>query len=81
MYRIDILPFGVIGLIIYVIIDLIKIRRKSFIKRVLFYSFILYLINVFRVTTGGISIPPSKYSAVDFQLIPFSFIIDWTREY
>lgn len=81
MYRIDILPIGVIVLIIYIVIDLVRNRRKGFIKRVLFYSFLLYLINVFRVTTGGISIPPFQYSAVDFQLIPFSFIIDWAREY
>lgn len=81
MYIIDVLPFGIMVLGIYIAIDLVRNKTRNLIKRIVFYSFIFYLINVFRVTTGGISVPPSPYSFVDFQLIPFKFLIDWINEF
>jgi len=81
MYILDVLPFGIIALVLYIVMDIIKHRAKDLVRRIVFYSFLFYLINVLRVTTGGISLRPFQYSAVDFQLVPFSFIMDWIKEY
>lgn len=69
-------------MILYVLIDFISNKTKNIISRVIFYSFIFYLLNVVQVTTGGIIFPPQNDSApVLMQLIPFYFIGDWINIY
>ncbi|WP_307544903.1 VanZ family protein [Paenibacillus sp. V4I5] len=69
-------------MILYVLIDFIRNKTQSIISRVIFYSFIFYLLNVVQVTTGGIIFPPQNDSApVLMQLIPFYFIGDWINIY
>ncbi|NOU87083.1 VanZ family protein [Paenibacillus sp. LMG 31460] len=83
MYSIyNAVTIGSLILILYVLIDFIRNKTKSFISRVIFYSFIFYLLNVVQVTTGGIIFPPQNDSApVLMQLIPFYFIGDWINIY
>ncbi|MDW7652081.1 MAG: VanZ family protein [Bacillota bacterium] len=83
MYRVNILPIGIILLIVYISLDLIKNRGKRIAKRLIFYSFVFYLFNVFQVTTGGIHVPPDSNFQSGFspQLVPFRFIADWFALY
>lgn len=68
---------GIILLSLYVIIDLIRLKQINILRRVIFYSFLFYLIIVIELTTGGISLPPSENQFFRWQLIPFHFIYDW----
>lgn len=77
MYSINILLIGTLFLFIYIIIDSFKNKRNNLIRRLIFYSFIFYLINVAHFTIGGIVVPPQKeVSAINIQIIPFYFIKD-----
>ncbi|WP_057912164.1 VanZ family protein [Peribacillus muralis] len=70
---------GCIGLIIYLLIDFKRNQFKNLFHRVLFYSFILYLIVVSDLTIGAIFIPPQT-SNITLQFIPFNFIGDLYSE-
>jgi glycopeptide antibiotics resistance protein len=81
-YLIDFIPVGTLLLIIYIIYDFFRHKTAGILKRIILYSFILYLIYVFQYTTGGFHIPPQDfYRAVTFQPIPFQFVSDWLQEY
>lgn len=82
MYVIDLLPIGTLLLILYIVFDFFRNRTKSLLKRLVFYSFIFYLIIVLQVTTGGINIPPrEEFQIVTLQLLPFKFLFDWLQIY
>jgi glycopeptide antibiotics resistance protein len=68
--------FGVIGLAIYIIVDIIQNRLRNILRRGIMYSFIFYLIVVGHLTIGDIQFPP-HIGPVIIQLIPFKFITDW----
>ncbi|WP_353893013.1 VanZ family protein [Proteinivorax hydrogeniformans] len=74
---------GVLGLTIFIVIDVVRNKSKNIIGRLVFYNFLIYLLKVFEVTTGNIHIPPRQGlgGGVDIQLIPFRFIADWYQLY
>lgn len=77
---IQVLPIGLLGLILYIIIDFISQRGQHIIKRLIFYSFLFYLLNVMQVTTGYLYFPPiDRY--VSIQPIPFFFAYDLVQYY
>ncbi|PYZ93428.1 hypothetical protein CR194_09640 [Salipaludibacillus keqinensis] len=67
--------YATIFLILYVIFDQIRNRKKerSLFKRFVFYSFIYYMIHVIKLTLFPIMFTPYTVSV---QLVPFYFIID-----
>ena len=67
----------------YIILDLIRNRGASPVRRVAVYTFVFYLLNVFQQTTGGLHIPPlpPEYRSVAFQPVPFWFVADWLELY
>ncbi|MBO0587222.1 VanZ family protein [Sporosarcina sp. E16_8] len=67
---------GLTGLLIYIIVDFVKRRFSSMLRRLVFYSFIFYLITVITLTTGRIIIPPIADGSLRMQLIPFYFLWD-----
>lgn len=83
MYLIDVAAIGTILLILYIFIDLFRSRKKPLVKRVIFYSFLFYLVHVAQLTTGGIYLPPMELSryAISIQLVPFKFFTEWLSVY
>ncbi len=79
-YLVDPVPVGIYLLIIYMIIDCIRNRRAELMRRVMFYSFVVYLLYVLRYTTGGFLYPP-RSGTIIIQLRPLQFILDWVSEY
>lgn len=76
----NIVPIGTIILILYILIDFYRKRTNNLLKRIVFYSFIFYLLNVAQLTTGGIVFPPQQHVEANFgrvQFIPFYFIWDF----
>ncbi|HAE43708.1 MAG TPA: VanZ family protein, partial [Clostridiales bacterium] len=68
---------GILLLAIYILFDFFKNNTRNLISRIVFYTFIFYMCVVFQLTSGGISIPPSKgLVGANFQLIPFRFVFD-----
>ncbi|WP_416150091.1 VanZ family protein [Salipaludibacillus sp. HK11] len=67
--------YATLFLILYVIFDLIRNRKKerSLLKRFVFYSSIYYMIHVIKFTLFPITFIPF---AVSVQLVPFYFISD-----
>ena len=86
-FNLDIPVLFTIILLIYIIVDFIRKGKKNIVKRLVFYSFIFYMLNVFQVTTGGLNIPPyiengyREYWKSFFQLVPFRFVIEWIDHY
>ncbi|WP_084405797.1 VanZ family protein [Alteribacter aurantiacus] len=79
MFDSQIAFFGFCGLIIFIIFDLIKNKKHNVIRRVIMYSFIVYVLKVLDVTIGMISIPPHDYVGhygYYLQLVPFYFVAD-----
>ena len=76
MYRVNIIEAGILLLIPYIAWDFIKNKEKTLLGRIVLYSFIFYLLNIFQLTTGGINIPPRTDLArgAYYQLVPFDFI-------
>ncbi|EDL66671.1 VanZ family protein [Bacillus sp. SG-1] len=75
-YIIDVTAVGSVALLLYTVIDFIRKGKVNLLNRFLFYSFILYLLFVTQLTTGGINIPPHRMMEPRMQLIPFYFIGD-----
>ncbi|WP_223292234.1 VanZ family protein [Salipaludibacillus neizhouensis] len=75
---------GILLLGMYIGIDLIKNNTENMLKRIIFYSFIFYLIVIGQLTTGGINVTPkstaNEVSLTHFiHVIPFYFSYDlWT---
>ncbi|WP_242705620.1 VanZ family protein [Pontibacillus sp. ALD_SL1] len=72
----DVVALGSILLVIYIVIDVIKNRTKNLLRRIIFYSFIFYLLNVIQLTTGGIVLPPQKDVDPRIQVVPLHFVGD-----
>ncbi|UPO90668.1 VanZ family protein [Niallia sp. Man26] len=82
MYAIyDIVFFGTIFLIIYIVVDFIRMKTSGLMKRLITYSFLYYLLHVAQLTTGGIILPPQHDFLPTIQLVPFYFIKDWYNLY
>ncbi|MCM3110968.1 VanZ family protein [Lederbergia lenta] len=70
------------GIGLLIIADFIKNKTRNFLKRTLFYSFIIYLLNVAKLTLGVIHIPPfAEMARIEIQFIPFYFVMDWIAIY
>lgn len=77
MYAVyDVVVLGTLVLLLYIIGDFIKNKTKNLIRRIIFYSFVFYLLNVVQLTTGGIVIPPQEDFLPTTQLTPFYFVGD-----
>ncbi|MGM7681199.1 VanZ family protein [Cytobacillus sp. Hm23] len=72
----DVVVIGSLFLLFYIIVDFIMNKSKDIVRRLIFYSFVFYLLNVVQLTTGGIVFPPQKDFLPTTQLIPFYFIGD-----
>ncbi|MCE7792888.1 VanZ family protein [Salipaludibacillus sp. CUR1] len=85
MIIIDSFYVGLLLLVIYILVDLVKNKKTNILKRILFYSFLFYLINVAQETVGGIMIPRDPDYTLDLnsliQFIPFYFVYDLTQIY
>ncbi|MFA9556544.1 VanZ family protein [Evansella sp. AB-rgal1] len=68
---------GVILLIIYIVFDLVKNKKRKelLLRRVVFYSFLYYLINLINLTIFPID-PYNFGFILDTQLIPFYFVYE-----
>lgn len=75
-YIFDVKAVGSAALLLYIVIDFIRKGKVNLLNRFLFYSFILYLLFVIQLTTGGIVVPPHRMMEPGMQLIPFYFIGD-----
>lgn len=81
-YILDIEKIGRIFLLIFAVIDFAKNGNENILRRLIFYSFIYYILNVIQLTTGGICIPPmEEFRIVTYNLIPFRFVYDWIQKY
>lgn len=79
---VEVVPVGILLLIIYIIIDCIRNKTANLLRRVIFYSFLLYILYVFQYTTGGLHFPPRQFvETVLFQPLPFKFVSDWIQAY
>lgn len=67
---------GTILLLGYIIIDFFRKKLENILRRLVFYSFIFYLVIVAQLITGGITIPPEENPLLRIQLIPFFFVYD-----
>ncbi len=78
MNCIDLRPVGISLLFLYVIIDYLRHKTADLPYRIIFYSFLVYLLFVAQYTTGGLQIPPRPGIAgqVIVQPLPFHFILD-----
>ena len=75
----NVAQIGVAFLAIYIIFDMIKNKHRNILKRVVFYSFLIYIISVLHVTLGLISFSskPMAHSIQWYlQLKPFYFLGD-----
>ena len=75
---------GVAFLAIYIFIDMIKNKHRNILKRVVFYSFLIYILNVLHVTLGLVSLnsKPMDHSIQWYlQLKPFYFLGDLVSLY
>lgn len=80
---INIASIGTLLLIIYIIIDCIRHKTANFLRRLMYYSFVFYLLFVFEYTTGCILIPLNQQlsGTARIQLLPFQFVLDWIDRY
>ena len=72
----DVVVIGSLFLLVYITVDFILNKSTDIVRRMLFYSFVFYLLNVAQLTTGGIVLPPQKDFLPTTQLMPFYFIGD-----
>ncbi|WP_096153292.1 MULTISPECIES: VanZ family protein [Bacillus] len=80
----NIAAIGILFLATYIIIDIIKNKKRNIIKRVVIYSFIVYGINVLNVTLGMLTIQPEPIALNIhwyLQLKPFLFLREWIGMY
>lgn len=85
-YRIEFLGPGLILLALYIVIDFVRNRTTNLVKRLVFYSFLFYVINVLQHAFGGINIPPlpqrRDYYQGHFTLVqpyPFYFVREFIQ--
>jgi hypothetical protein len=80
-YMIDVIPLGILLLFIFIIIDCFRHKVANLLNRVLFYSFLFYLLFTFHYTTGYFHYPPREVGTLIFQLVPFQFTFDLLNIY
>ncbi len=82
-HLVDAASVGILLLVIYIINDCIRNKTKNLLRRVIFYSFVVYILYVFQYTTGGFHYPPQQqyFGTVIIQPRPFQFVSDWIHAY
>lgn len=72
-YVYNIVPIGLIFLLIYIFIDLFmdyfRKEKKSNLKRFILYCFIFYLISLIQINLGGITLPQQNSNDINSQFI------------
>ncbi|MTI94737.1 MAG: VanZ family protein [Firmicutes bacterium] len=71
-------------LTVYILIDFYRKRKDNLLRRLVFYSFLFYVLNVLHQALGGIFIPPLPTDGYQgplrlFQPYPFYFVWDFVR--
>lgn len=57
-------------------------KAGKYLRLLIFFSFIFYLLNVIKLTVGALILPPDpEFSSVIIQFMPFYFIVDWIKLY
>ncbi|MEK3890172.1 VanZ family protein [Bacillus sp. FSL K6-3431] len=70
------------GIVLLVIVDFVKHKTRHILKRAFFYSFIIYILNVARLTLGHIHLPPfTDMAGIQIQFTPFYFVADFVSIY
>lgn len=77
------LPYGLLLLVLYILADLFRKKRRNLVRRIVFYSFVFYLLNVIQLTMGSIMFPPQVFESYGrrVQYLPFYFVFDLVRDY
>lgn len=81
---IDPILVGIILLSAYIVFDFFRNKTKRLLRRIVWYSFFIYLLVVIRLTIGGVYIPPMQEDWLTggrLQLVPFYFLWDLSRLY
>ncbi|MFV8828584.1 VanZ family protein [Alkalihalobacterium sp. APHAB7] len=85
MYVINVVSIGIVIIVFYFVIDLIRDRKKHMVSRLIFLSFLFYAFNVLQQVTGGINFPPVDENFWSWkwntQFIPFYFVGDLISHY
>ncbi len=72
-YLYNIVPFGFTLLLIYMFIDIsldyFKNQKKSYLRRIILYTFIFYLLSLIQIKTGGFNLFPNSTPNVDVFFI------------
>ncbi|HEY4552644.1 MAG TPA: VanZ family protein [Bacillaceae bacterium] len=75
-------PLGAVLLLIYFVSDTKRNGLGHLWHRLIFYSFLVYILSVVHLTIGGITFPLIQDSnRIAVQPIPFFFVWDWVRLY
>lgn len=81
---IDLMLVGIILLFVYVVLDFFRNKTKRLLRRIVWYSFFVYLLVVIRLTIGSVYIPPMQdewFTEGRMQLVPFYFLWDLSQLY
>ncbi len=81
---IDPMFVGIVLLLIYIVVGVIRNKADRLVKRVIVYSFVVYLLKVMQLTIGSFIIPPLHDEEIyggGTQLFPFYFLWDLFRDY
>ncbi len=83
VYRVvDLAWLGSVFLLLFVVVDMFLHKKKRMLHRIIFYSFLFYIINVLQLVTGGIVVPRSDQPfQLLLQSVPFHFLSDWYQDY
>lgn len=80
-FTFDVFLIGAVILFVYIMIDFIRNKTNDFLRRIVFYSFIVYIIFIAHFTIGNIVIPPITENTLYVQLVPFYFVKDLFNMY
>ncbi len=74
----NIVPLGFLILLVYIFIDIFldyfRKANRSYLRKVLLYSFLFYLISLIQIKFGGITLPPQNPADINSSFISTN---DW----